>query len=414
MAKRITKATVDKATPKEADYFLWDSDLKGFGLKVAKGGRKSYVCKYRVGRGRSAPTRRVTIGAHGSPWTPDAAREEAKRLLGLAANGHDPAARRAAAKAELTVKDLCGLYLERGIGGKKASTVATDRGRITRHILPLLGHLKLSQVSRHTVKGFLEAVAAGKTAVDVKTGPGGRAIVRGGRGTATRTVGLLGGIFSFATELGLIEANPVIGVKRYKDKKNDRYLSAAEFAALGEALRADTPSNHPYALAIIQLLAFTGARRGEIEKLKWSEVDFENEQLKLEDSKTGAKGLPLNVGALTVLRQIDRVAGSPWVFPATSGNGNYTGTPKVWRQVRVRAGLDDVRLHDLRHSFASIAVSQGTSLPIIGGLLGHAEPSTTNRYAHLHDNPIRSASQAVSDVIAGALLPVDKRKASAK
>lgn len=404
MSGRLTKAVVDRAKPKEKDYFLWDVELKGFGLKIARGGRKSYVCKYRVGSGRAAPTRRMTIGAHGSPWTVDQARTEARKLLGRVANGQDPAKDKQEAMKQLTVSELCDLYFDQGVATKKASTMATDRGRIERHIKPLLGKKKVPDVSRADIKRFLQDVANGKTAKDVKTGPHGRAIVRGGRGTATRTVGLLGGIFSFAFDCGLIAENPVRGVKRFSDKKGERYLSQSELVALGKALsEAAKKGANPFAIAILKLLIFTGARKGEIETLSWKEVDFDTGYLRLADSKTGQKMIPLNAGALEILSRIKRIEGVEYVFPAHRGNGHYEGTPKVWRRIRVNAGLDDVRIHDLRHSFASIAVSGGASLPIIGALLGHTDSATTQRYAHLQDDPLKSATEAVGRKIAAAL-----------
>lgn len=404
MAGKLTKSAIDAASPRDKDYFLWDGDLKGFGIKIAQGGRKSYVCKYRVGNGRTAPTRRMTIGAHGSPWTIDQARAEARKLLGRAANGDDPAKEKQDEKQQLTVAQLCDLYLEHGVGTKKASTIATDRGRIARHIKPLLGKKKVRDVSRADVKRFLQDVANGKTSIDRKTGLRGRAIVRGGKGTATRTVGLLGGIFSYAFDCGLVEINPVHGVKRFADKKGQRYLSQQELVALGQAL-ADGEGRdlNPQALAILKLLVFTGARKGEIETLRWDAVDFEGGYLRLADSKTGQKAIPLNAGALEILSKISRLDNSPYVFPAHRGDGHYEGTPKVWRIVRRMAGLDDVRLHDLRHSFASIAVSGGASLPIIGALLGHTDSATTQRYAHLHDDPLKAASEAVGGKIASAM-----------
>ena len=185
MSKRISLVTVKAAKPEEKDYFLWDGELKGFGLKVCKGGRKVYVCKYRAGSGRSAPSRRMTIGAHGSPWTPDAARKEAARLLGRVAQGEDPARDKQDAKAVISVTELCDRYLEAGVATKKASTLSTDRGRIERHIKPLLGKMRITDVTRADVAQFLQDVAAGKTAVDLKTRKRGRAIVKGGKGTAT-------------------------------------------------------------------------------------------------------------------------------------------------------------------------------------------------------------------------------------
>ncbi|MCP4101202.1 MAG: integrase arm-type DNA-binding domain-containing protein, partial [Lentisphaerae bacterium] len=292
MSNKLTKMGIDRAKLSDGDYFLWDGDLKGFGIKIAKGGRKTYVCKYRVGSGRSAPTRRMTIGAHGSPWTVDQARIEARKILGRVANGEDPAKEKQDTKKQITVAELCDLYLEQGTGTKKASTIATDEGRIERHIKPLLGKKKVPDVTRADIKRFLQDVANGKTATDVKTGLHGRAIVRGGKGTASRTVGLLGGIFTYAFDCGFIEINPVRGVKRFPDKKGQRYLSQKELVALGQAMHeAIEHGENPYAIAILKLLIFTGARKAEIEMLKWSEVDFDGGYLRLEDSKTGQKAI---------------------------------------------------------------------------------------------------------------------------
>lgn len=410
MSRRLTKSGIDTAVPREKDYFLWDSELKGFGIKIAKGGRKSYVCKYRVGNGRTAPTRRMTIGAHGSPWTVDQARTEARKLLGRAANGGDPAKEKQDGKIQITVAQLCDLYLENGVGTKKASTIATDRGRIERHIKPLLGKKKVPDVTRADIKRFLLDVASGKTSIDEKTGLRGRAIVRGGKGTASRTVGLLGGIFSYAFDCGLIEINPVHGVKRFADRKGQRYLSQQELVALGQALDdGEERGLNPQALAILKLLIFTGARKGEVETLRWDAVDFEGGYLRLADSKTGQKAIPLNAGALTTLSGLPRLERSPFVFPAHRSEGYYEGTPKVWQIIKSMAGLNDVRLHDLRHSFASIAVSGGASLPIIGALLGHSDSATTQRYAHLSDDPLKAASESVGGKISALLTVSGKR-----
>ncbi len=406
MSGKLTKARVDAATPHDRDYFVWDSELKGFGVKIAKGGRKSYVCKYRVGGGRSAPTRRLTIGAHGSPWTVDQARLEAKKMLGRAAIGEDPAKEKQDNKKQITVSQLCDLYLRDGLGTKKPSTIATDRGRIERHIKPLLGRKKIGEVTRVDIQRFLQDVANGKTSTDLKTGMRGRAIVRGGKGAATRTVGLLGGIFRFAIDVGLVQSNPVHGVKRFADKKGQRYLSDQELVVLGKAIVAGAAAGlNLQAISILKLLVFTGARKGEIESLRWDAVDLPHGYLRLDDSKTGQKSIPLNSGASSILNKQTRTVGSPFVFPAHRGDGYYKGTPKVWREIRNKAGLADLRLHDLRHSFASFAVSGGASLPIIGALLGHSDASTTHRYAHLHDDPVRAASEAAAATISSAFAP---------
>lgn len=407
---KLTKKVIEDASSKPTDYFIWDTDLRGFGVKIAKGGRKTYVCQYRTPGGRAGESRRLSIGAHGAPWTVDLARAEAKKILGRAANGEDPAADKQQLKSQLTVGQLCEQYLAHGCATKKASTLATDKGRIERHIKPLLGLKRVPDVTRADVKRFLQDVAQGKTAIDVKTKTQGRAIVRGGRGTATRTVGLLGGIFSYAVDCGMIETNPVVGIKRFPDKKGDRYLSNKELAALGAAIRrAKAAGENSTALAILELLIFTGARKGEVEALRWSEVDFNLSCLRLGDSKTGQKTIAINREALRLLTALippdgpKDVLSKGFVFPAHRGDGFYRGTPRVWERIRAVAGLQDVRLHDLRHSFASVAVSMGASLPMIAALLGHADSFTTQRYAHLHDDPLRAASELIGNRIAAAI-----------
>jgi integrase len=323
---------------------------------------------------------------------------------GRAAHGEDPAREKQEDKKTITVSQLCDRYLEQGVDTKKASTIGTDRGRIERHIKPLLGIKMVPDVTRADIKRFLQDVANGTTSTDVKTGVHGRAIVRGGKGTASRTVGLLGRIFTYAFDCGLTEINPFRGVKRFTDNKGERYLSQKELVALGQSLHDGLEKGlNPQAIAILKLLVFTGARKGEIETLEWRAVDFQGGYLRLTDSKTGQKAIPLNAGALQVLADIKRLDKSPFVFPAHRSDGHYEGTPKVWRIIRSMAGIDDVRLHDLRHSFASIAVSGGASLPIIGALLGHTNSATTQRYAHLHDDPLKAASEAVGGKIAASL-----------
>ncbi len=394
---KISKSTVDRLQPEAKDTLHWDETLKGFGVKVTPKGKKAYVCQYRAFGQKNA--KRFTIGAHGV-LTADQARAEAKRLLGLVVTGEDPSADKRTKKEELTVAELCDDYLQNGCGTKKVSTIATDRGRIERHIKPLLGKKKISEVTRGDVKKFLSDVAAGKTSTDVKTGKFGRAIVRGGRGTASRTTGLLGGIFTFAMDSGLLDVNPVRGVKRYKDKQNKRYLSQSEIFALGNALQdAESSGHNPAAIAIIRLLLFTGARRNEIAGLKWNEIDFEIGQLRLDDSKDGQQERALNPAALMLLSNLPRQVDSEFVFPASRGNGYYVGTPKVWAIIRSNAGFDGVRLHDLRHSFASFAVSSGGTLPMIGALLGHKNTATTQQYAHLFDDPVRAITSRVGEQI---------------
>ncbi|MDY8109405.1 site-specific integrase [Fulvimarina sp. 2208YS6-2-32] len=306
----------------------------------------------------------------------------------------------------LTVSELCDTYMADGTGTKKASTLPVDKGRIERHIKPLLGKRKVSEINQADIRKFLKNVSEGATASDTKTVSRGRAIVKGGKGTASRTVGLLGGIFTYAIELGLIQANPVRGVKRYPDKRNERFLTGKELATLGHGLSAaEAQGLNGKALNIIKLLVFTGARRGEIEALRWSKVDTAGRRLRLEDSKTGQKSMPLNSAALDILLNLQERAEdrSGFVFPATDGDGHYVGTPRIWSILRERIGLHDVRLHDLRHSFASVGVVNGAPLMVVGALLGHADHSTTQRYAHLAYDPLAAASEQIGQAILEAL-----------
>jgi integrase len=403
---KLTDRVVSASKAEPQRYVVWDTEKKGFGLRVEPSGHKSFIVRYRTnGGGRSAPRRQMKIdGASGTVLTADAARKVANRILADVAHGKDPQDELAAKRREMTVSALCALYLEEGTETKKASTLATDRGRIERHIKPLLGKRLITEISSTDIERFMRDVAKGKTRADIKTKKWGRAIVEGGKGTATRTVGLLGGIFSFAVRRKLRADNPVRGVKRYADNKGERFLSAKELATLGEVLRAfEADGANRSALAIIRLLTFTGARKGEIAGLKWSEVDLERSCLRLSDSKTGAKVIPLGPPALAILSELTPVEGSPFVFPAEAGGNAFQGTEKIWRKVRVAAKLKDVRIHDLRHSFASVGLAGGDALPIIGKLLGHSDVKTTARYAHLADDPVKAAATRISGNIAAAM-----------
>lgn len=400
----IGKRLVD-ASGKEAKlYRVWDSKLKGFGLRVTPAGVKTYFIYYRPGGGRSAPQREYTIGRHG-PLTPDQARSEAERLLGTVRLGDDPQANRNKIRKDITVAELCDLYLKEGVATKKDSTLYTDKRRIEVHIKPLLGRRQQASITSTDVERFLQDVANGKTARREKLGKRALSVVTGGKGTATRTVGLLGGIYTFAVKRHLRPDNPVKGVERYKDKESQRYLSAAELGALGAALieRAGEGSNRK-ALDVIRLLTFTGARRGEIEALKWSEVDLQRSQLRLQDSKSGPKTVMIGAPALAVLEGITRQTDSPYVFPATrNAKKFYTGTPKVWAKVRKAADLPGVRPHDLRHTYASLAAGGGQSLIMIGALLGHRDVKTTRKYAHLADDPVQNAAERTAGHAAAAV-----------
>ncbi len=292
---KLTKRTVDATGIRASDYVLWDDDLPGFGLRVFKSGKRSYVVQYRAA-GRS---RRVTIGLHGV-WTPEEARREAKVSLGAVAQGGNPAEERKLDREAITVKELCNRYLEDlriglvlGKRGrpKKATTISTDVGRIERHIIPLLGSRRVRDLAKPDITQAMKDIMAGKTLANVKTDKlRGRAIVRGGASTAARTIGLFGGILTYAVELGIIEQNPVHGVRKPKDQVNARRFSEQEYGTLGGILRkAIEERQYETTAEIIRLIALTGCRRSEIIGLQCGEVDIQGSCLRLTDSKEGRR-----------------------------------------------------------------------------------------------------------------------------
>jgi len=362
MQGKITKRAVDglASFPDGKETVLWDSEVKGFGLRARNGGGKSYILHYRVGTGRCATLRKLTIGKHGSPWTPDTARAEAKRLLEEVAAGRDPATARQEDRRALTFGELIGLYLAEGVSHKKTLTLRADSGRIEHHLRPLLGRLRADRIGRADVERMRDAVAAGKTAEKIESGEKRRSgsIARGGKGVAAQCVALVGAIFSFACDRGLCSDNPARGVKKATVRKIERFLSEAEIARLSEALDAETrQSGNPYPAAAIRLLLLTGCRKSEIANVWWDHVDFDRDCLRLPDSKTGAKIVYLNGPARALLQELPRLENNPRVIPGTRADSASASIDKVWSRVRKAATLDSVRLHDLRHSFASVGAA---------------------------------------------------------
>jgi integrase len=383
----ITKRTVDAAKAHKTDSYLWDRELHGFGLKVTPAGRKVYLVQYRLG-GRKGRTRRVTIGQHGSPWTPRTARTEAGRLLGEIAAGRDPAAERDNAKADKSLGIVLDQFMAEHTVKLKPATVEEYQRLIRLYIKPRLQNRSI---------GDLKRLDIARVHHELSDKPY----------QANRVLAFLSAFFSWTEKHGLRPdgSNPCRHVDKYRETRRERFLSQAELGSLGDALRQAERDNScsPWVIVAIRLLTFTGARRNEILTLRWKHVSEEHACLMLPDSKTGRKAIHLNAPALALLQTIPRLEGNPYVICGEKPGQHLANIEKPWRRIRKAASLEDVRLHDLRHSFASVAASGGQSLLVIGKMLGHSKATTTARYAHLADDPVKAASDAVGRHIAAAM-----------
>lgn len=411
MAK-LTKRVVDGLESNGAKHgtLFWDSELKGFGIRVFSTGLKTFVVKFRARSGRQ---RWLKIGTFGA-MTVEQARDRAKVELAKVIGGEDPADDRDQLRSAASMAQLCDYYLTAADKGlvlgrkgtpKKTRTIVTDRSRISAHIKPLLGQLKAREVSRQDIESFKTAVVIGKSARDQKLGPRSRSIVRGGKGALTRTLGLLGAIFAWGQENGFVETNPVRGVKRFADTQKKAMLTAQQYRALALALehlkqKQNTNGEAMHSavgLAAIQFIALSGVRRGECEHLQWIEVDTNGTCIALGETKTGPSLRPLSRAAFSIIEKQAVIA--DFVFPAGPEAAGYQGLPGLWRTVRKAARtaaeiaatesgkalpktgpLDGVTLHSLRHSFAGIAEQLGATIPTIAALLGHRVGGVTGGY----------------------------------
>ena len=417
---RFTLESVDRLKPRESDYLVWDVEPKKLALRVYPSGQKVYMVRlyrngvqrwHRIGRHGedAAPVTRADAERDRSPrLTPEEARKRAWFLLGLVAGGEDPAAAREAAKGIPTLSAFAVRYLdEYAVLHKKPASVEADRGLLGlresrrkhgydeqpktskkhRTILAALGRMKVDAVTRADVT---------------------RLHVEWGRSTpirANRALALLSHMFAMAEAWGLRPqgTNPCHGVERFRENKRKRYLSQSELAQLGKALKGAEKTEDPFAVAAIRLLVFTGARLSEIVTAQWDYLDRERGVLMLPDSKTGHRDIVLSAPALAVLQGLRRVAGNPYIIAGRKKGTHFAGIEKVWQRIREAAKLEDVRIHDLRHSFASVAVAGNATLPLIGGLLGHSSPATTARYAHLSADPLRDVAEAVGNRLTAAM-----------
>jgi integrase len=400
---KFTQRAVDGLVSDGSEKFFWDDSLPGFGIRIKPSGARTYLIQYR----RGARQRRYAIGACGT-FRLEEARERARRLLVSIRDGGDPSGDRKQKRQAPTVQALAERYLqEYAETHKRPSSVKADQRNIENHIVPLLGRLMVADVTRADVDGIMRSVRIGATKADVKLGKRSRRIVRGGPGVANRCCALLSKMFNLAERWGLRPdgSNPCRHVTKNPERKMQRYLSADELGRLGmaiaEAERSGTETG--MALDAIRLLVLTGARVSEILTARWEYLDAARGCLSLPQSKTGAKDVYLSPAALEILNRIDRSSGSPWIIPGADPTKPLVNLTKPWFRVREQAKLGAVRLHDLRHSFASVGVAGGLTLPIVGALLGHTQPATTARYAHLAADPLRQAVNLIGAQIAAAM-----------
>lgn len=384
MAK-LTKRTIEALEPGDKDYFVWDGELSGLGVRVFPTGRKQFVLQYRYGR----TSRRMSLGRFGA-ITQDQARGLALEALVKLRHDIDPVAEKRARRTALTVRELADRFDEEHIAVHlKASTAKEYRRNIKLFILPAVGHLRIIDVTRADIAKYHH---------DWRHRPY----------QANRNLEIISKMFNLAELWGLRPdgTNPRKHIKKYPEKKRERYYSASELQALGRVLRdmEDERIELPSAIAAVRLLLFTGCRLGEIMTLKWDYVDFGAKVLRLPDSKTGAKMVHLGRPAITLLKNIERLPDNPYVITGRNPGAHLTDLQPFWQRARGRAGLKNARIHDLRHTFASVAVSHGKSLPMIGKLLGHTQVQTTARYAHLANDPVIEAANDISSVIAERLL----------
>jgi integrase len=436
MRLKLTKTTVDGLQPGAKPEFAWDSELRGFGLKVMPSGAKTYVLQYRLG-GRGSPTRRFFIGQQGKDgWTPDKARTRAEELKRAVKEGKDPQRLKRSEAAAVTLRQFAEDegdkqvkrppgYLAYAKDRKKPRSVVEDTRNLKRHILPVLGDRKLHSITAHDIEKFHASMSATPT-------------------TANRCLALLSNIFTVARKQGLVSfaTNPARDVEKFPETKRKRFLSQVELQRLGAALNQAeaTTQRHEAALAVwrrngkkgpppkapaegepasataaIRLLMLTGCRLSEMLTLQWQHVDLSERRLRLPESKTGAKIVPLGRAAIEIFDGMPKAAdsGNLFVFPGFRKGSHFSGIQRVFQRIRERAGLHDVRLHDLRHSFASVAVAGGASLYMTGQLLGHAQATTTQRYAHVPADPLLEAADKTADRIAEAMsgksIPHQKR-----
>ena len=381
---KITKRMVDQLKADGADTFHWDADLPGFGVRVRGSGRKYYVVQYRA----DGRVRRITLGRHGAVPT-ETARRRAMAAISEAKGGGDPAAARDERRKAVTMKQLGKRFLEEYVPNHCKPSTAYEYGRSVKFFIdPRIGRRKVRDIKRSDIAELHH---------ELRETPY----------QANRTLGVLSKMFSQAEVWGLRRdgSNPCLHVKRYKEEKRERFLNAEEFSRLGQVLDEILRDGSETRSAVVafRLLMLTGCRLSEIQKLRWEHVDLEAGELHLPDTKTGGRAVPLAPSAVRLLETLPRDEDNLWVIAGKKPDSHLTDLQHPWRRIRARANLEDVRIHDLRHSFASRALALGEGLAMIGKLLGHTQVQTTARYAHLARDTVKASAARIGDSIDGDL-----------
>ena len=400
---KITKRIVEALEPSVRDIIVWDTEVKGFGIKITPTGKRSYILFYRNASGQQ---RKPTIGQHGA-ITAEQARTTAKLWLADVSKGVDVSRNRTMARLAPTVAELAERYLtDYAELHKKPRSIASDRSNLRAHVLPLLGNHRVADVTRNDIDQVKIAVREGKTARCLEARARGRSIIRGGPGVANRVVALLSKMFACAVDWDMRETNPAHNIRKFKEHRNDRFLNTDEIVRLHAALD-DADENvtmSPFATAAIRVLLLTGLRMGEVRDLTWAEVDINNGLLRLKDTKTGKRTVPINQIALEIIEAVPKLSADSrlpeaHVFPSLRTGGPMSLT-RPWYTVRAAANIsEDATLHTLRHTFASFAVMGGLTLPQVGALLGHKSTQTTLRYADHMTEALRGYSDKTSKLL---------------
>lgn len=408
---KLTKRHIDGLVALDKPYRHYDTELKGFGVQVMPSGVKSYIVEYRPdGGGRNVSKKRMTLGRVGE-LTPDQARAMARDRLADVRRGTDPLSDRQTKRREQKLSEFIDQWEIDSPASKRTGRPMKERtrtymlARLRHHVVPLLGTKRISDVTVDDINGMIRRISRGETAKDGLSGKKrGRVKVRGGEGAALKVASDLSIILNYAVERRLIPTNPVALARKPRAGKRHEFLAAGEFAQIAQALAAlEAEGCNPAGIAILRLILLTGARPSEIEGLKWSEVDTDHQCLRLAESKTGYSVRPLSQAAVDILSAINRGT-SPYVFPATRGDGHFTGAKKIWNQARTKANLPGKVRYHARHAMATFALADGVDAVSVAAIMGHKGPRTTlATYAHVIDGTAARAVQAVGQKIAFAM-----------